>query len=141
MGRSILAMLLGLLALNAIVIASAVTLQLFGLLPADHAEVTPAFRAVTLLSSVVGGMFAGVVCAMVAGRAPLAHAAALAMTVFFISIGDTHRLWTATPPANPPHWYLLVLMFSAPVGILAGGLWQRRRALRFGPPQPQEERP
>jgi hypothetical protein len=130
--RSILSMVVGFLALNAVVIAGGVTLQMLGRLPTNAAEITATYLFWSLVFNFLGAFFAGGLCGMVAQRAPIAHAAALAGTVFFVSIGDTHRFWTAPSPDAPPHWYLLCLLFGAPLFIVLGGFWQQRRASRVG---------
>jgi hypothetical protein len=139
--RSILSMVVGFLTLNAIVIASGVTLQISGHLPASAADITPSYLAWSLGFTFLGAVLAGIVCGMVAQRHPLAHAAALAGTVFFISIGYTHRLWIAPPPDNPPHWYLLTLLLGSPIAIVLGGVWQQRRMLRHEQPLAAEPQP
>jgi hypothetical protein len=125
--RSIVAMVVGFLTLNAVVIASGVTLQALGLTPGTEAPVTPAILVWNLSFNFLGAVLAGLVCGVAAQRAPLAHASGLAGTVFFVSIGYTHRLWIAPPPADLPHWYLLTLLVVPPVGIVLGGVWQQNR--------------
>jgi hypothetical protein len=125
MARSILSMVVGLLAVNAVVFAGVVGLQALGVFGNPPAAASIAQRAALIALSATGGVLAGIAAGVVARRAPLAHAAALAGVLFAIAIGDTHRQWVN--PQGHPHGFLLVLLFAAPVGAMVGGTIQQAR--------------
>jgi hypothetical protein len=126
--RSILSMVVGFLALNAVVLAAVVTAQAVGSFPNPPINLSTGQYVALMVFSAAGGVLAGIAAGVVAGRAPLAHAAALAGVLFVVAIGDTHRQWIN--PSGAPHAILIGLLLSAPIGVMLGGLAQQARAAR-----------
>jgi hypothetical protein len=129
--RSILAMVVGFLALNAVVLASVVTVQATGWFPNPPLNLSTAQYVALMAFSLLGGALGGIAAGVVAGRAQLAHGAAIAGAVFFMALGDTHRQWI--DPQGAPHWVLLGVMLAGPMGIVLGGWIQQARAARATP--------
>ena len=124
-------MVVGFLALNAVVLACVVTAQALGWFPNPPINLWTAQYAALMAFSTIGGVLGGIAAGVVAGRAPFAHGAAIAGAVFFIAVGDTHRQWI--DPQGAPHWVLLGLLLAGPIGIVLGGWIQQTRAARVKP--------
>jgi hypothetical protein len=133
MARSILSMVVGLLAVNAVVFAGVVALRALGLFADPPVAENFIQRAALAALSLAGGVMAGIAAGVVARRAPLAHAAAFGGVLFAIALGDTHRQWV--DPKGQPHGFLITLLLAAPLGALVGGLIQQARAARTGSPE------
>jgi hypothetical protein len=122
-------MVVGFLALNAVVLALVVTAQALGLFPNPPLHLSGGQYSALMAFSLAGGVLAGIAVGVVAARAPLAHCAALAGAVLFVAVGDTHRQWIQ--PEGAPHWVLVGLLLAPPIGVVIGGFIQQARAARI----------
>jgi hypothetical protein len=86
----------------------------------------PAFLALNLGYGALFAVAGGFVAALVARRAPLAHAAALAAVALVGTIVSTVLMNVLAPKeaALEPPWYPYVLAVLGPGGVLLGG-WLR----------------
>ena len=118
--RSILAVACGFFAMTLVVGAAtvmAVRIMLPKGDPGARPRPTPAYLAVNLIYSCLAAASGGFVAALLAGRAPIAHAAALATIVLAMGLVSI-KLYED----RQPRWYQVTLLVLMPFLAAAGGL-------------------
>lgn len=127
MGRSILAVVGGLVAMVICVIVGTVVATL-AFVPGNlRAMSTPprgtplpaSYLTASLVVSLGGAMLGGWVVTRLAARRPFAHAVVLAGVVLLMSLPELFH--ASAPPSGQPDWYRLVLPVLGIAGVLIGG--------------------
>lgn len=118
--RSILAIVAGYASMAVAVIALTVLVkrkapQWMG----SEGKPNPTYMYANLFYSFGAAMIGGFVAAVLAPRAPLAHACALASLVFVLAIVSALQMGT-----RQPRWYQLALAIVGPLGTIFGGMVQ-----------------
>jgi hypothetical protein len=128
--RSVLAVLAGLAVMVVgVMAADAIATAIFfpnALSGGEMPPTPPAFLAANLTYGALFAVFGGFVAALVARRAPLAHAAALAAVALVGTVVSTVLMNVYAPKeaACQPPWYPYVLAVLGPACVLLGG-WLR----------------
>lgn len=122
--RSILAILAGYIVIVALVLAGTYALQ--SLKPhwfLDGAPVTAGYLATNITYSLVAAWIAGYVTAIIAGRAPMQHAFALA------GVSVAMAVFAAINGAEQPRWFQLLRAAVMAAAIISAG-WMRKPSLQ-----------
>lgn len=120
--RSVLAVAAGYLLLMAVTLAfSSAAGFVFTLALRGRGDALLA--VVHLACAGLGGVAGGLATARIAGRAPVAHAAALAALLLTVAVVSVARPAPGIEP--PPAWYLLTTGVVAGAGALLGGRVRR----------------
>ena len=119
--RSFLAILGGFLSMALLVgIATAIAVRLM-LPPASNSSTMPRpttpYLAVNLAYSGLAALLGGVIAALLAGRAPLAHSVTLGTIVLALSLFSM-RFYAG----QQPRWYQITIAASMPLFVVLGGL-------------------
>ena len=138
--RSILAVLAGYL-ICAIIVIVTVGVATVVLIPnameimktGQMPPMSTAYLVANLTCSFIAALVGGFVTAVIARRAPLAHAGALAVLFAVISIA-TRRAASAAP--GQPEWYAMGVLGVGVVGVLAGGYIRALIVARTSPTAP-----
>jgi hypothetical protein len=85
---------------------------------------TPAYLAVNLIYSGFFAMAGGFAAAILAGRAPVMHALALAALMFVLGLVSLFQ----NTDSQQPRWYAVTLLVLGPVCAILGGYLQSLRA-------------
>lgn len=126
--RSVLSVIAGFAAMAVLVMAATIVSSrlMLGTRGRDEmmkAKPTLKFIAVNLVFSAAFAVFGGFLTALIAGRAPLSHAFALAGLMFFMGIFSfVQAAWS-----SQPKWYGLTLLVLGPAGATLGGWLQSSR--------------
>jgi hypothetical protein len=126
LGRSLLALLAGMLVGIVLSIGTDVVLHVIGLFPSLGEPVSsPPLVLATVYRSVYG-VIASYVAARLAPSRPMTHALVLGMLGFVVSIVGAGVTWNKGP-AFGPHWYPVALVVLAiPTAWLGGKLFLMR---------------
>ena len=126
LGRSLLALLAGMLVGIVLSIGTDVVLHVIGLFPPLGEPVSsPPLVLATVYRSVYG-VIASYVAARLAPSQPMTHALVLGMLGFVVSIVGAGVTWNKGP-AFGPHWYPVALVLLAiPTAWLGGKLFLMR---------------
>src|SRR5262245_42628351 len=123
MMRSIGAVLLGLVAVFVLSLGTDQVLHVLQVYPPwGQPMYDPGLNLLALSYRLVYGVVGGYVTARAAPRSPMAHALALGIVGFVLSVAGTMAMWNFGP-----HWYPIALALSAvPCAWLGGALVHRR---------------
>lgn len=126
LGRSLLALLAGMLAGIILSIATDVLMHVIGLFPALGQPISsPPLVLATAYRSVYG-VVSSYIAARLAPNQPMTHALILGMAGLVVSIIGAAVTWNKGP-AFGPHWYAVVLIVLAvPTAWLGGKLFLMR---------------
>ena len=126
LGRSLLALLAGMLVGIVLSIGTDVVLHVIGLFPSLGEPVSsPPLVLATVYRSVYG-VIASYVAARLAPSRPMTHALVLGMLGFVVSIVGAGVTWNKGPAVGP-HWYPVALVVLAiPTAWLGGKLFLMR---------------
>lgn len=131
--RSIAAVVVGYV-MSAFIVVLGTTAAAALLLPRPQAgavpQITTAYLVADLLIAVVAAIAGGMVAAAIGQRAPILHAAALAVLMFVVGIGSSVAAGGALP--GQPAWYPLAIAVIGPLGVLVGG-WLQSNRTRLAP--------
>lgn len=119
--RSILAIIVGFLTMNFIVILF--TTIAVAILHLKSTHPTSGYLVFNILYSFLAATAAGYVAALIAGRKPLQHALVLAAIMLAFGI-FSYRHYTGLQP----HWYQLIMIAVPPLCVLAGASIEARSA-------------
>lgn len=126
-GRSALSVFAGFVLLFVLGLLAALTLPAIApaLYPTgEHAVPTTSGLVLWLAAEAVNGVLAGLVTGRLAGRAPVAHAAALGALNGFYAMTAMGEL------SSMPGWFAVGYALSAPLGCIGGGLLAARVGAR-----------
>lgn len=84
--------------------------------------VPPAYLTANLVLSFLAAVLGSWVTTLIAGSAPMTHAAALAALVFVMGLVSARQAGSAGHHAGQPTWYPWVITTIGIAGVLAGGL-------------------
>ena len=122
--RSILAIVVGFLCINFVIIVLTLIAVMAGSTQGGHSATAPAFNVV---ASFLGCVAGGFVCGLVAGRKPLQHALALGCIMLFSGIFSYLHL-----RGQQPLWYQLMMISAPPLLVLVGAAIYQRQAAHAG---------
>ena len=121
--RSVIAVVAGYAAMAAVVIALSVLVKKIAPTWVGSERAPNASYVYTnLLYSFGAAMIGGYVAAVIGSHAPLAHACALAVVVFVLSIVSAAQIGD-----RQPRWYQAALALIGPLGAVLGG-WIRAKS-------------
>ena len=115
--RSVIAVVAGYAAMAAVVIALTVLVKRISpeWMGAGHAPAA-SYVYTNLMYSFGAAMIGGYLAAVIGSRAPLAHACALAVVIFILSIVSSAQIGD-----RQPRWYQAALALIGPLGAVLGG--------------------
>ena len=126
LGRSLLALLAGMLVGMILSIGTDVVLHVIGLFPPLGEPVSSPPLVLATVYRLVYGVIASYVAARLAPSQPMTHALVLGMLGFVVSIVGAVVTWNKGP-AFGPHWYPVALVVLAiPTAWLGGKLFLMR---------------
>jgi hypothetical protein len=126
LGRSLLALLAGMLVGIVLSIGTDVVLHVIGLFPPLGEPVSSPPLVLATVYRLVYGVIASYVAARLAPSQPMTHALVLGMLGFVVSIVGAVVTWNKGP-AFGPHWYPVALVVLAiPTAWLGGKLFLMR---------------
>lgn len=130
LGRSLLALLAGMLVGIILSIGTDVVLHVIGLFPPLGEPVSSPLLALATVYRSVYGVIASYVAARLAPSQPMTHALVLGMLGFVVSIVGAVVTWNKGP-AFGPHWYPVALVVLAiPTAWVGGKLFLMRAESR-----------
>ena len=130
LGRSLLALLAGMLVGIVLSIGTDVLLHAIGVFPALGEPVSSPLLLLATVYRTVYGVISSYVAARLAPSQPMTHALVLGMLGFVVSIVGAVVTWNKGP-AFGPHWYPVALIVLAiPTAWLGGKLFMRQSASR-----------
>jgi hypothetical protein len=120
LGRSLLALLAGMLAGIILSIGTDVILHVIGLFPALGEPVSSPLLALATAYRSVYGVIGAYIAARLAPNQPMTHALVLGIVGFVVSIVGAVVTWNKGP-AYGPHWYPVALIVLAIPTAWVGG--------------------
>ena len=128
LGRSLIALLAGMLTGILLSLGTDVLLHKIGLFPPLGDPVSSPLLLVATAYRTIYGVIASYVAARLAPSEPMMHALVLGMLGFVVSIAGAVVTWNMGP-AYGPHWYPVVLIILAiPTAWVGGRLFTMRAA-------------
>ena len=126
LGRSLLALLAGMLAGIILSIGTDIVLHVIGLFPALGEPVSSRFLALATVYRSVYGVIGAYIAARLAPSQPMTHALVLGIVGFVVSIIGAVVTWNKGP-AYGPHWYPVALgVLAIPTAWVGGKLFLMR---------------
>jgi hypothetical protein len=120
LGRSLLALLAGMVAGALLSVGTDVVMHSLELFPPLGQQVSGPMLLLATVYRSVYGVFGAYVVARLAPNGPMTHALVLGMIGFVVSIAGAVATWNMGP-AYGPHWYPLVLTLLAIPTAWVGG--------------------
>jgi hypothetical protein len=123
LGRSILAVVAGIFTGALLSIGTDLLMVAMGLIPPlGQTGVTSGALVVATIYRTLYGILGSYLTARLAPRSPMAHAMALGILGFFVSVAGAAATWNRQPSLGP-HWYPVALVVLAlPTAWLGGKL-------------------
>lgn len=126
LGRSLLALLAGMLVGIVLSIGTDLLMHAMGLLPALGKPASSPMLLVATIYRTIYGILGSYVAARLAPSRPMAHALVLGMLGFVVSIIGAVATWNKVPDFGP-HWYSVALLVLAlPTAWVGGKLFLMR---------------
>lgn len=126
LGRSLLALLVGMLTGIILSVGTDVVLHVIGLFPALGEPVSSPLLALATFYRSVYGVIGAYIAARLAPNQPMTHALVLGVVGFVVSIVGAVVTWNKGP-AYGPHWYPVALILLAiPTAWVGGKLFLMR---------------
>jgi hypothetical protein len=120
LGRSLLALLAGMLAGALLSLGTDVVMHKLGLFPPLGQQVSTAMLLLATAYRTVYGVVGAYIAARLAPNGPMTHALVLGMVGFVVSIAGAVMTWNMGP-AFGPHWYPMALTVLALPTAWVGG--------------------
>jgi peptidoglycan/LPS O-acetylase OafA/YrhL len=132
-GRSILAVILGIIVAAVLSLGSDIVMHVLGYIPSIGERASDVSLAVATIYRTVYGVLGAYVTARLAPRRPMLHVMVLGTLGLLVSIAGAAATWNKGP-AFGPHWYPVALVVLALPTAWAGGALRETQLMK-GPRQ------
>jgi peptidoglycan/LPS O-acetylase OafA/YrhL len=132
-GRSILAVIAGIIVAAVLSIGSDLVMHVLGYIPSIGERAPDGSLAVATIYRTIYGVLGAYVTAYLAPRRPMKHVMILGTLGLMVSIAGAAATWNKGP-AFGPHWYPVGLVVLALPTAWAGGRWREIQLMK----RPQE---
>ena len=130
MGRSILAVIAGIIVAAVLSIASDLVMHVLGYLPPLGERATDGSLMFATIYRTIYGVLGAYVTARLAPRRPMKHVMVLGTLGLLVSIVGAAATWNKGP-AFGPHWYPVALVVLALPTAWAGGRWREIQLMKL----------
>ena len=120
LGRSLFALLVGMLTAALLSLGTDLLMHKLGLFPPLGQQVSNPMLLVATVYRTVYGVFGAYLAARLAPHSPMTHALVLGMIGFVVSLAGAVVTWNMGP-AYGPHWYPVILIVLAIPTAWVGG--------------------